>query len=246
MNPKPAGEESEPGVLTDLRKAVGGPVSCAGIVFNNARAGSVLAIGVNALTMSGPVSGPWKLTKAGAGILAISNANTFSGGLVMSLGTLNLRSPTSVGSGTFTINGGTVDNSSGAALTLTNNNLQSWEGSFVFAVFFLVSHGVGGIEQRDEVGVPGASFDYRELSAAGLAAGRIVGNVSVGARVRYLYEKLYTEHANGVGVDVGAVYSPTPVLTVGVSALNLGSHLWWSTAAIRFSPRRIWALTCPF
>jgi autotransporter-associated beta strand protein len=73
------------------------------------------------------------LTKTGAGVLTLTNANTFSGGLTLATGTLRLNNATALGTGTLTIAGGTLDNTSGGAISNANNNVQSWNGNFSFA-----------------------------------------------------------------------------------------------------------------
>lgn len=89
---------------------------------------AVGTIGANAV-ISGVGFG---ITKTGAGTLTLSGANTFSGGLTLSTGTLNMNNAAAPGTGTFTINGGTITNTSGAAITLSNNNAQTWGGDFSF------------------------------------------------------------------------------------------------------------------
>ena len=71
------------------------------------------------------------INKTGAGILLLSGANTYSGGLTLSAGTLRFNNAAAAGTGTFTINGGTITNTSGAAITATN--AQTWGGDFTFA-----------------------------------------------------------------------------------------------------------------
>ena len=76
----------------------------------------------------------FSITKTGAGTLMLSGANTYGGGLTLSTGTLQLNSAGAPGTGTFTINGGTITNTSGADITLSNNNAQTWGGDFTAAV----------------------------------------------------------------------------------------------------------------
>jgi autotransporter-associated beta strand protein len=75
----------------------------------------------------------YQLSKTGNGTLTLPVANNFGGGLTLYSGQLNLGDPGAAGSGVFTINGGAIDNSSGADLTL---NLPpaayNWAGSFSF------------------------------------------------------------------------------------------------------------------
>jgi autotransporter-associated beta strand protein len=61
----------------------------------------------------------------GAGVQTLSGDNTYTGNTTLSSGTLNIGSATAIGTGTFVINGGTFDNTSGSALTLTNNQAIS-------------------------------------------------------------------------------------------------------------------------
>lgn len=72
------------------------------------------------------------LAKVGPGSLTLSNYNSFNGGMVMTEGTLNINNDQAVGTGLFTINGGTIDNTSGSAVTLTQPASMIWNGSFTF------------------------------------------------------------------------------------------------------------------
>ena len=64
----------------------------------------------------------------------LSGANTFTGGTTLLDGTLNINNAQALGnaSGTFTITGGTIDNTTGSAIT-TANYPQVWNGNFSFA-----------------------------------------------------------------------------------------------------------------
>jgi len=62
------------------------------------------------------------------------------------LGTLNVNSSTALGTGTFAIDGGTtIDNTSGGAVTLSNNNAQTWNGSFTFTGTRDLNLGTGNV-----------------------------------------------------------------------------------------------------
>jgi autotransporter-associated beta strand protein len=102
--------------------------------------GTVSLLGDNAitttsgtLTVSGVISGGYALTKNGPGTLTLTNSNTYSGGTTLSDGTLNINNTNALGAvtGVFTMNGGTIDNTSGAALT-TVNYPQAWNADFTF------------------------------------------------------------------------------------------------------------------
>ena len=64
--------------------------------------------------------------------MTLNGSNTYSGGTVLAGGLLNLGNASAVGTGPLTISGGSLDNSSGAAMTLSNNNPLNWNGNFVF------------------------------------------------------------------------------------------------------------------
>ncbi len=88
----------------------------------------------NGLIVSGNVSGGFGLTvnATAAGAFTLSGSNTFTGGLTLTAGTLLINSATALGTGTFTINGGTIDNTTAGALVLTTNNLQNWNADFTY------------------------------------------------------------------------------------------------------------------
>ncbi len=116
---------------------LGGNVSSTGGAANASISGN-LALGGNrsftitnvadGLTVSAVISGGFRLTKAGNGKLTLSGANIHSGGTTLSAGTLNINNAGSggtssaIGTGTFTISGGTIDNTSGGDITLSTNN----------------------------------------------------------------------------------------------------------------------------
>jgi len=67
----------------------------------------------------GSITGTGDLLKNGGASLTLSNANSFTGGTTLNAGTLNINNPTALGAATapFIIAGGTIDNTSGSALT---------------------------------------------------------------------------------------------------------------------------------
>ncbi len=80
------------------------------------------------------------VTKAGTGSIALSGANTFSGGMTMDAGQLNINyggsssANSAIGIGVLTILANTtLDNTSGTEVTLRPNNAQVWNGNFTYA-----------------------------------------------------------------------------------------------------------------
>lgn len=84
------------------------------------------------VTLGGAVSGAGSLTKAGNYVLNLSAANSYSGGTTLNAGQLNLNASSALGTGLFTIVGGTLDNLN-SDVTLAANNAQNWNGNFTYA-----------------------------------------------------------------------------------------------------------------
>jgi len=103
----------------------------AGLAFNNGLiwlsgsnlsfSGASATIAANTLqaSIANSLSGSTAVEKTGWGMLVLSGNSTLSGGVTLSAGTLALGHDRAVGTGTFTINAGTVQ--SNAARTIANN-----------------------------------------------------------------------------------------------------------------------------
>ncbi|MES2920812.1 MAG: autotransporter-associated beta strand repeat-containing protein [Verrucomicrobiota bacterium] len=98
---------------------------------------------------SGSIDGATALIKNGAGALTISTANSYSGGTILNAGILNINSPTALGTGALTINGGTIDNTSGGAVVITGNIPQTWNADFTFTGTNNLDMGTGTVTIGD-------------------------------------------------------------------------------------------------
>ncbi len=78
--------------------------------------------------------------------MTLGGANTYSGGTTLNAGQLNINNAAALGAtaGTFVVNGGTIDNTSGAAVTL-NNYPQTWAADINFAGSNSLNMGTGAI-----------------------------------------------------------------------------------------------------
>jgi fibronectin-binding autotransporter adhesin len=103
------------------------------------------AAGVTDLLISGNISNGG-LIKTGLGTMSLSGNNTYAGGTILSQGTLNINTPTAIGPGAYTINGAsTMNNTSGAPVTLATNNAQVWTSSFTFTGSQSLNFGTGPV-----------------------------------------------------------------------------------------------------
>jgi hypothetical protein len=103
-------------------------------------------------------------------------------------------------------------------------------GEYLVAGFSVVYAGVDKIERRGEDGMLDIArplFTDREMAIAASVSGRLLWNIAVAARARYLSQTLADQSANGMGLDLGATWTPDSMVCVGMSGLNIGSYLWW-------------------
>ena len=122
-----------------------GGLSGSGLITNSGSSSAAITVGGN--NQSGSFSGVIRngagaatlsLTKANTGFQTLSGASTYSGGTTLSGGQLNINNGgtssanSAIGIGTFTISGYTIDNTSGASVSLLPTIAQNWNGDFTF------------------------------------------------------------------------------------------------------------------
>jgi len=101
-----------------------------------------------ALTVSGIIgngTGTLSVTKVLSSTVTLSGNNTYSGTTTIgtSAGVLNINSATALGTGTFAINGSTINNSTAGSITLSNNNPITVGGDFTFTGTQALNLGTG-------------------------------------------------------------------------------------------------------
>ena len=112
----------------------------------------------NSLTnyiISASIDGTNALNKYGAASVTLSGSNSFSGGVTLNAGTLALASTNALGTGLFTINGGTLDNLAGAVISNVNNNAQVWNKGFTFAGSAGLNLGTGAVIITTNINITG-------------------------------------------------------------------------------------------
>ena len=140
------------------------------------------------------------LTKANSSTWTISGTgNTYAGGLSISEGQLNLNSTTALGAvgGTFTITGGTIDNTTASAITHANNNPVALNGNFAFGGTRSLNLGTGAVTMNAARtittngagtltlggGITGATFGITKAGAGTLSLSGVIGTTTGGLTV---------------------------------------------------------------
>ncbi|TSA31699.1 MAG: hypothetical protein D4R66_07010, partial [Opitutales bacterium] len=176
------------------------------------------------------ITGTAGVTKFGVGTLVLDGNNTFTGGLQLNQGTLNINSTTALGAAAsvFTIKPGTtINNTTTAALTLTNNNPIGWEGDFTFTGTQSLNLGAGAVTLAGN-GVATVTANTLTFGGAISGSGSItklgVGTIVLGGSntgltggVTLSAGVLQINHANALGATAGA-FTVTAASTIGNSS----------------------------
>jgi autotransporter-associated beta strand protein len=136
---------------TTLNINNGGVAAQANIAASYASGASVVTVSpsvIPSLVLGQRLTGSGSTIAAGTFIRAIdtvANTVTFSQNAAGAGTNLSTVATSSLGNGTFTINGGTIDNTSGSPVTLATNNAQSWAGDFAFTGTNDLNLGTGAV-----------------------------------------------------------------------------------------------------
>ena len=116
---------------------------------------------------TGVIAGAASFTSSGN--VTLNGANTYSGVTTLTTGTLNLGNAAALGgAGALVINGGSLDNTSGAGLTLTTSKAQTWSGDFSFTGTNDLNLGTGNVTLS-------GSARTVTVGAGALTVGKITG-----------------------------------------------------------------------
>jgi fibronectin-binding autotransporter adhesin len=132
-----------------------------------------IAANAGTLTLGGIVSGTGGTITVGGGTITLSANNTFTSGVTLNTGLLNFNNtaPTAsaspIGTGVLTINGGTIDQTANAQVTLATNNAQTWDGNFTFTGTHTFNIGTGAVTLTANRIVTNNGFSFTEGGAIG-------------------------------------------------------------------------------
>lgn len=163
-----------------------------------------------------PITGGGTLRKQGTGALTLSGANTLAGSVYLEGGALNLNSAAALGAGPgfFVVDGGVLDNTSGAAVTMTGNKPQTWNANFTFTGSNALNLGTGAVTLGSSrtVNIPAATLTVGAVSGFGhdfvktgagalnVAGGNITGLLDVQAGILGTSQDLTLNRAAGSGI----------------------------------------------
>ena len=112
-------------------------------------------------TFTPQLTGTLSVNLLGSGTTTLTGNNTYSGPTNLASGQLNINSPTAIGSGALAIHNTTsFDNTSGALITLANNNALNWYGLITFVGTNALNLGNGNVTlgTNTEVKVSGSDL----------------------------------------------------------------------------------------
>jgi fibronectin-binding autotransporter adhesin len=174
----------------------------------------VATINSNRLTVNSPITdngSGYSMTKRGNGALALNGTNTYTGGTILDTGELDFNfggdgnGDSAVGSGLLTLNGGTLDNTSGSWVTNIQNNTMFWSGACTFKGTTNLDLGAGAINVS-----PGAGFAMTITSNCLFTEGTLSGANGPGI----------TKSGLGTWVDGGSIGACIVTINAGTVALN--------------------------
>ncbi len=162
------------------------------------------------------------LVKSGNGNLTLNGTNTYSGGTTLGAGGINVNSASAIGTGTLTITGGTLNNTSGATVTLSNNNNTTWNGDFTFTGTGSNST-TGGLNFGTGTATLGGNITAN-VNQATAGVRLTVANISAGSNT-------FTKAGSGV-LTVGPSTGATTINLNAVTVNGTTSGNWNSTGVV--------------
>ena len=179
------------------------------------------------------------LTKTGLGLMTLSGTNSYTGGTTLTQGVLNINSPNALGTGTFTVNGiSTIDNASGAAITLATNNPQIWASSFTFAGTQSLNFGTGAVTLNTNPTVT-VLANTLDVGVIGNGTGNSLTKAGAGTLLLFggaAYTGMTSVNAGTLIVSSGPFASSTTTVAAAatmnfVSAANAGNGTFTNNAS---------------
>jgi autotransporter-associated beta strand protein len=177
----------------------------------------------NGVIQNSFASSTGSLTYNGTGSMTLAGANTFNGGITLNSGTLNINNSGSggtssaLGTGTLTISGGTIDNTSGSTVTLSTSNAQNWNSDFTFTGTKDLNMGAGAVTMNSN----------RIVTVNG-------GNLTIGGAISGSTASFTLTKAGAGKLILGGAnaYTGTTTINAGTLSLESGGSLSSTTISV--------------
>jgi autotransporter-associated beta strand protein len=158
-----------------------------------------------------------------AGSLTLVTNNNTTGSTMLKGGQLTVNHAGALGSGPVTILGGQLDNSTGAAITWSANNPQSWEGNFSFRGTRDLNTGTGAVTMTASRSI---TVNANVFTVGGMIGGPGLNLYKYGAGTLALassntYSGTTTVRAGTLKLDFNQVASPAADILVGTTSVAL-------------------------
>ncbi len=162
----------------------GNPVNMTGTITNSGTSAT------NPTTISSVIgTNVMGVVENGTNQLLLSGANTYTSGTTLTAGVLRINNgsaavstSSAIGTGSLTIASGSIDNTSGAAITLGTNNAQIWNGDFTFTGASSLNLGTGTVLLGSTAGVRTVTVTANTLTVGGaISNGTATGLTKAGA-----------------------------------------------------------------
>ena len=169
-------------------------------------------------TVSAILAGSASINKTTSGALTLAGNNTLSGGITLSAGQLNLNASGALGSGNFTIQGGSLGNTSGSSVTISSSASQFWNADFTYAGPNDLNLGTGAVAMNATRTI---TVDSGTLTVGGAISGSGFGLTKNGTGTLTLsgnntYSGATTIAAGTISINAASALAST-------SAINLGN-----------------------
>jgi len=180
------------------------------LTFNNVGA---VAVATNAIS-NGTCT--LAVVKQNIGIFTMNIANTYTGGTILTTGTLNINNTNALGgvTGTFIINGGTIDNTSGSAIT-TVSYPQTWGNDFTFTGTNNINLGTGAVTMNHNSQI---TVSTNTLTVGGTISGASYNLTKAGAGTLTLGAN--TVSLNSLTINTGIFIAPSVTMNVAGNFSN--------------------------
>ena len=218
--------------------AAGGAIDASGsgaLNLNNTGTAVASGTGSRVLTLTGtstaantlapvvadPSSGTTAVTKSGTGSWTLPSANTLSGGVNLTAGTLVLANNQALGAavGTFTLAGGVLD-SSVANLVMANNNPVAINGDFTFAGSQNLNLGTGNVTLGGSGTTRTITTTAGNLTLGGVIASGTTGLTKAGSGLLTLSGA--STYSGATTLSAGELDATTSASALGAGSLALG------------------------